>query len=98
MLAYVDLVQRKEKEIGCDVLTHQKWFAFFALRRAFPLNVTMPAVGVAQTISTELFLLFHRVLQVHLLWAKILPKILSRCIDFLQCNQIYINHSRKNIS
>lgn len=25
MLAYVDLVQRKEKEIGCDVLTHQKW-------------------------------------------------------------------------
>ncbi|KAG6911336.1 hypothetical protein DXG01_001007 [Tephrocybe rancida] len=26
MLAYVDLVQRKEKEIGCDVLTHQKWF------------------------------------------------------------------------
>jgi isocitrate lyase len=27
MLAYVDLVQRKEKEIGCDVLTHQKWYA-----------------------------------------------------------------------
>jgi len=25
MLAYVDLVQRKEREIGCDVLTHQKW-------------------------------------------------------------------------
>ncbi|KAF9270781.1 isocitrate lyase and phosphorylmutase [Marasmius fiardii PR-910] len=25
MLAYVQLVQRKEKEIGCDVLTHQKW-------------------------------------------------------------------------
>lgn len=25
MKAYVDLVQRKEKEIGCDVLTHQKW-------------------------------------------------------------------------
>ncbi|KJA28479.1 hypothetical protein HYPSUDRAFT_33888 [Hypholoma sublateritium FD-334 SS-4] len=25
MLAYVDLIQRKEKEIGCDVLTHQKW-------------------------------------------------------------------------
>jgi isocitrate lyase len=25
MLAYVDLVQRREKEIGCDVLTHQKW-------------------------------------------------------------------------
>ncbi|KAF9074994.1 isocitrate lyase [Rhodocollybia butyracea] len=25
MLAYVNLVQNKEKEIGCDVLTHQKW-------------------------------------------------------------------------
>jgi len=25
MLAYVQLVQRKEEEIGCDVLTHQKW-------------------------------------------------------------------------
>ncbi|CAM9019662.1 unnamed protein product [Wickerhamomyces anomalus] len=25
MKAYVELVQRKEKEIGCDVLTHQKW-------------------------------------------------------------------------
>ena len=26
MLAYVELIQRKEKEIGCDVLTHQKWY------------------------------------------------------------------------
>jgi len=25
MLAYVELIQRKEKEIGCDALTHQKW-------------------------------------------------------------------------
>ncbi|KAJ2934301.1 hypothetical protein H1R20_g2759, partial [Candolleomyces eurysporus] len=25
MLAYVNLIQKKEKEIGCDVLTHQKW-------------------------------------------------------------------------
>ncbi|KAF2804362.1 isocitrate lyase and phosphorylmutase [Mytilinidion resinicola] len=25
MLAYVNLVQRREKESGCDVLTHQKW-------------------------------------------------------------------------
>ncbi|KAK9465580.1 isocitrate lyase [Lipomyces arxii] len=25
MKAYVDLIQRREKEIGCDVLTHQKW-------------------------------------------------------------------------
>jgi len=25
MKAYVDIVQRREKESGCDVLTHQKW-------------------------------------------------------------------------
>jgi len=25
MVAYVDLVQRREKELKCDVLTHQKW-------------------------------------------------------------------------
>lgn len=25
MLSYVKLIQRREKEIGCDVLTHQKW-------------------------------------------------------------------------
>jgi isocitrate lyase len=25
MLAYVKLVQQREKDIGCDVLTHQKW-------------------------------------------------------------------------
>jgi len=25
MLAYVNFVQRREKELGCDVLTHQKW-------------------------------------------------------------------------
>lgn len=25
MLAYVELIQQKEKDIGCDVFTHQKW-------------------------------------------------------------------------
>jgi len=25
MKAYVELIQRKERDIGCDVLTHQKW-------------------------------------------------------------------------
>ncbi|WFD00260.1 isocitrate lyase [Malassezia yamatoensis] len=25
MLAYVELIQRKEKEVGTDILTHQKW-------------------------------------------------------------------------
>lgn len=35
MLAYVELVQRKEKDIGCDVLTHQKWYV--ALSVLFPI-------------------------------------------------------------
>lgn len=25
MKAYVELIQRNERDIGCDVLTHQKW-------------------------------------------------------------------------
>ena len=25
MLAYVNLIQKREKELGVDVLTHQKW-------------------------------------------------------------------------
>jgi len=25
MLAYVNIVQKRERELGCDVLTHQKW-------------------------------------------------------------------------
>lgn len=33
MLAYVNEVQRKEKAIGCDVLTHQKWFVLLRLYR-----------------------------------------------------------------
>jgi isocitrate lyase len=42
MLAYVDLIQRKEKEIGCDVLTHQKWYVNvrrFQMRPSFELYV-----------------------------------------------------------
>lgn len=38
MLAYVALIQRKEKEIGCDVLTHQKWFAILIYRFASELT------------------------------------------------------------
>ena len=29
MKAYVELIQRKEREIGCDVLTHQKVSCFY---------------------------------------------------------------------
>ena len=31
MKAYVELIQRKEREIGCDVLTHQKVRRFLDL-------------------------------------------------------------------
>lgn len=65
MLAYVNLVQRKEKEIGCDVLTHQKWFVSCIFRCQCILNVIF--AGVVQTTSTELYPLFRRALQVHLL-------------------------------
>lgn len=26
MLAYIQLVQQKERELGVDILTHQKWY------------------------------------------------------------------------
>lgn len=31
MKAYVELVQRRERELGCDVLTHQKVCSLFEL-------------------------------------------------------------------
>ena len=41
MLAYVELVQKKEKGLGCDVLTHQKWFvSHYDLNRLFAHNET----------------------------------------------------------
>lgn len=34
MLAYVELIQRIEKEIGCDVLTHQKWLSTIIIKKS----------------------------------------------------------------
>lgn len=50
MLAYVELVQRKEKEIGCDVLTHQKWYNFPAYGSI--LLTSRDFLGVAPITST----------------------------------------------
>ncbi len=65
MLAYVELVQRKEKELGCDVLTHQKWFVLHLTISSSPiLIICSPALGVARitSIASSLpFLLAHRV-------------------------------------
>ena len=40
MLAYVNLIQKKEKEIGCDVLTHQKWYAIISECSTLLLGLT----------------------------------------------------------
>lgn len=50
MLAYVETVQRKEKEIGCDVLTHQKWYASHLFLILFP---HFWFAGVERIISIE---------------------------------------------
>lgn len=48
MLAYVELVQRKEKELGCDVLTHQKWSGANYIDRI----LTTLSAGSSSTSST----------------------------------------------
>ena len=48
MLAYVELIQRKEKEIGCDVLTHQKWSGASYVDRvlAGTFSLIYPVAGI----------------------------------------------------
>ena len=48
MKAYVELIQRKEREIGCDVLTHQK-VSFPVL--SFP-QLADEHSGLVQTMPT----------------------------------------------
>lgn len=38
MKAYVELIQRKERDLGCDVLTHQKVSTNRHYRLAYTLN------------------------------------------------------------
>lgn len=38
MLAYIQLVQQKERELGVDILTHQKWYVF--LGHSYLLSLT----------------------------------------------------------
>lgn len=57
MLAYVNLIQKKEKEVGCDVLTHQKWYGCHSIppcsRPRFLTHRTFCSLGVVQTTSIE---------------------------------------------
>ena len=55
MLAYVETVQSKEKEIGCDVLTHQKWYAASSLTTSLtpPNAFFLRPLGVERITSIE---------------------------------------------
>ena len=70
MLAYVELVQRKEKEIGCDVLTHQKWYASSSSLSALALT-SCDFIGAVRTTSTAFWRAYPLVPLVHPLLAKI---------------------------
>jgi len=60
MLAYVNLIQRKEKEIGCDVLTHQKWYVVVC---HFRWQQSTRATGVVPITSTKSSQQFRLVLR-----------------------------------
>ncbi len=75
MLAYVETVQSKEKEIGCDVLTHQKWCAAASsFTPCFDLiHLCFGCVGVERITSIEFYLRSHPDLRAPLLGERILP-------------------------
>lgn len=45
MKAYVELIQRKERELGTDVLTHQKAYASRAYRRVVHADIVQQWSG-----------------------------------------------------
>jgi hypothetical protein len=52
--AYVDLIQNKERELGIDIITHQKWSVPSNLvRPPFPFVFLTLNVGVERITSTE---------------------------------------------
>ncbi|RPA99105.1 isocitrate lyase and phosphorylmutase [Choiromyces venosus 120613-1] len=53
MLAYVELVQRREKEVGCDVLTHQKWSGANYLDGVLQVVAASSATSAVGGDSTE---------------------------------------------
>jgi len=60
MLAYVNLIQKKEKEIGCDVLTHQKWYVVVCHFRWQQSTRTTGVVPITSIKSSQQFLLVLR--------------------------------------
>jgi Isocitrate lyase family len=83
MLAYVETVQSKEKEIGCDVLTHQKWCAASSLTTSLtpPNTFFRPlfcCVGVERITSIEFCPRSHPDLRAPHHGERILPNIHSK--------------------
>lgn len=60
MKAYVDLVQKKEKALGCDVLTHQKWsganYYDNIISSALSGSSSTSSIGKDSTENSKLFL------------------------------------------
>ena len=86
MLAYVETVQRKEKEIGCDVLTHQRWYALRS-HPSVPFLILLHIVccaGAEQTILIGYYPHLHPDHRVHRLRGGILPNTHSN-----RCNSSY---------
>jgi hypothetical protein len=83
MLAYVETVQSKEKEIGCDVLTHQKWCAASSLTTSLtpPNTFFRPSfcyVGVERITSMEFCPRSHPDLRAPQHGERILPNTHSK--------------------
>lgn len=73
MLAYVELIQRKEKEIGCDVLTHQKWYETFLFFLYCKFLSSYFVAGAEPTTSTAFYRVYRLVLPALQLSAKTPP-------------------------
>lgn len=80
MLAYVELVQRKEKEIGCDVLTHQKWSVVSFVRLSMLMFFTT-TTGVVQITLTEFCKRYHQARRALLQLEWIPPNTRSEVLD-----------------
>lgn len=53
MNAYVDLIQNKERELGVDIITHQKWSASLVSFTNLPLVAHETNTGAEPTTSME---------------------------------------------
>lgn len=87
MKAYVEQVQRKEREIGCDVLTHQTWSGADLVDNSLKTvtgGVSLCSVFDIQYLDAEKltpFVYFPARSRVLLPWARTTPRASSKAID-----------------